>query len=87
MDFIDGASAFACAIIALFFLRFWRETRDRLFAIFALAFAVFGVNRIVLSALNENAEGRTAVYAVRFSAFLLIAVAIWDKNRPRPRRG
>jgi hypothetical protein len=40
-----GGSVLASAAIALFFLRFWQQSRDRLFLIFALAFAVFAVNR------------------------------------------
>ena len=82
-DFLDGATAITCCAIALFFLRFWRETRDRLFGILALAFLVFAVNRGVLTALDEQEEARTLVYAVRFAAFALIALAIVDKNRPR----
>ena len=81
-DFLDGATALACCAIALFFVRFWRETRDRLFGILALAFVVFAINRAILSALAETDEARTVVYFVRFLAFALIALAIIDKNRP-----
>ena len=81
MDVVDGATAMACCAIALFFARFWRETRDRLFAIFALAFAIFAVNRVILTTLSEDAEGRVVVYAARFVAFALIALAVLDKNR------
>jgi hypothetical protein len=82
-DFLDGATALACCAIALFFLRFWRETRDRLFGILALAFLVFAINRAVLTALDDNDEARAVVYVVRLLAFALIALAILDKNRPR----
>jgi hypothetical protein len=82
-DFLDGATALACCAIALFFLRFWRATRDRLFGILALAFLVFAINRVVLTALGDDDEARTLVYLVRLVAFALIAVAIIDKNRPR----
>lgn len=82
-DFLDGATALACCAIALFFLRFWRDTHDRLFGILALAFVVFAVNRVVLTALDDDDEARTLVYLVRLLAFALIAFAIVDKNRPR----
>ena len=82
-EFLDGATALACCAIALFFLRFWRETRDRLFGILALAFLVFAINRAVLTALDDNEEARVLVYLVRLLAFALIAIAILDKNRPR----
>lgn len=80
-SFLDGVSAMACAVIASFFLIYWRRTRDRLFAIFALAFFVFGANRVVLAALDEDADGRIYVYVVRLVAFLLIIGAVLDKNR------
>jgi len=70
----------------LFFLRFWRATSDRLFGILALAFLVFAVNRVILTALDDDDEARTLVYLVRLLAFALIALAILDKNSPRRRR-
>jgi hypothetical protein len=81
IQFIAGASTVASGVIALFFLRFWRDTGDRLFAIFSLAFAVFAANRIVLTVLDETDEARTYVYLIRLAAFALILVAIIDKNR------
>ena len=79
--FISGASVVTSAGIALFFLRFWRHSGDRLLGIFALAFAVFAVNRLILVAVGENNENATYVYLVRLVAFVLILVAIADKNR------
>lgn len=81
--FLAGATCCASAVAAMFFLRFWHETRDRLFLWFAVAFAVFAVNRLLLTAIDDGGEGRTALYVVRAAAFGLIAVAIVDKNRPR----
>ena len=87
-DFLNGASFVAAAAIALFFLRFWRESDDRFFALFALAFAIFALNRIALAALDDESEARTVVYLARAVAFGLIVVAIVDKNRPsRDRSG
>jgi uncharacterized membrane protein HdeD (DUF308 family) len=83
-EFLAGASMLASVAIALFFLRFWRQTADRLFAIFALAFAVFAVNRLLLTALDDESEGRVWVYVVRLLVFLLIIAAIVDKNRSAP---
>lgn len=81
-DFLSGASFVAAATIALFFLRFWRESDDRFFALFALAFAIFAANRIALTALEDESEARTIVYLARAAAFGLIVLAIVDKNRP-----
>jgi hypothetical protein len=80
-----GAIAMGFAIAALFFLRFWKETRDRLFAFFALALLIMAVNRIGLVLLAGQPSHGDNLYWVRFVAFALILVAILDKNF-RPRR-
>jgi hypothetical protein len=79
-DFISGAIMMASAVAGLFFLRFWRKTRDRLFLIFALAFWILALNRVPLLFVTED-ETRTYFYVVRLAAFLLILGAIVDKNR------
>lgn len=81
VTFLAGASTVAAAAIALFFLRFWRDTRDRLFLLFAIAFAIFAANRLALTVLDDEGEGATLVYAARAGAFALIIGAIVDKNR------
>lgn len=78
-----GAIAMGYAVAGLFFLRFWRKTRDRLFALFALAFIVLTLNRIGSVAFTEAGGAADHVYWVRFAAFALILTAIVDKNRPR----
>lgn len=80
-EFLWGASAMGAFIISLFFLRFWTTTQDRLFALFALAFATLGVNWVLLAVLVPSDEARHYVYAVRLVAFALIATAIVAKNR------
>lgn len=82
-DFISGASTIASLAIALFFFRFWRRSGERLFMFFGIAFIVFAANRIVLTALEETDEASAYVYLVRLAAFVLIIVAILDKNRDR----
>jgi hypothetical protein len=70
-------------VAGLFFLRFWRDTRDRLFAIFAGAFWLLAVQRalLMLTAAPDGGEGAVWLYALRLLAFLLILAAIIDKNR------
>jgi hypothetical protein len=75
-----GAIAMASAIVALFFIRFWRETKDRLFGMFALAFMLLGITRLGL-ALTPHEEPQTHWYWMRLIAFLVILAAIVDKNR------
>jgi hypothetical protein len=81
--FIMGAIAMGFAVAGLFFLRFWKETGDRLFALFALAFFILAVNRVCLAFLAEQMSQGFQLYWIRFAAFLLILVAILDKNRTR----
>jgi hypothetical protein len=80
-EFLLGAIVVACGVAGLFFLRFWRRTRDRLFLIFAVAFWTLGGNWLALAFINAD-EVRTWLYAVRLAAFVLILLGIWDKNRP-----
>jgi hypothetical protein len=79
--FLSGASMLGLAVIALFFVRYYRQTGDRLFLMFAVAFAILSANRILLGFADPAADIRPLLYAVRLSAFLIILVAIIDKNR------
>jgi hypothetical protein len=79
--FILGAGAMACAIAGLLFLRFWRRTQDRFFLLFALAFWVLSLNRVGLALIKPVTEPHNYLYGVRLAAFVLILVAIADKNR------
>jgi hypothetical protein len=80
--FLWGALAMACWVAGLVFLRFWKESRDRFFAIFGCAFWVLGLNWVVLALFHPTGEARHYVYGIRLLAFLLIIGAIIDKNRP-----
>ena len=82
--FLQGATTMGCLALSVFFLRFWRRSHERLFAIFALAFLVFAVNRALLVVLGSEAEDMVALYAVRAAAFGLILLGILDTNRRRP---
>jgi hypothetical protein len=75
-----GALVTASFVVGLFFARFWRDTHDRLFLMFALAFWVLAANWLGLG-LTEKPEARTFFYVLRLIAFALIIVAIIDKNR------
>ncbi len=83
-----GAIAMASSIVALFFLRFWYQTGDKLFLLFSLAFAVDAVTRLALGMGDISDEQEPFVYGARFITFALIALAVVNKNRSRipPRR-
>lgn len=78
---IAGALAAGYAVASLFFLRFYRDTRDRLFVMFSLAFLLLAVQRVVLVLVNDDPTFVTWVYGLRLIAFLIILTAIIDKNR------
>jgi len=79
--FLAGAITMASLIVGLLFLRFFRKSRDRLFAIFAVAFWVLSLHWIGLAIAQPNDETRHYFYLFRLAAFLLILWAIIDKNR------
>ena len=83
---ITGAIVMGYAVAGLFFLRFWRDTRDRLFLIFALAFWFLGLSRLAVAITSDASENHIYLYWLRFLAFALILVAILDKNRPAKAR-
>ena len=76
--FAGGIMVSAWAI-SVFFMRFWRKTGDRLFVLFAIAFFLMGVERVVIVSLP--AKHQFAAYSIRLCAFLLIILAGWQKNR------
>jgi uncharacterized membrane protein YeiB len=78
---ISGAMAMAYAVSGLFFLRFYKDTADRLFLIFAVAFGLLAAQRTLLTVLAERPDAHLALYVVRLLAFVLIIAAIVDKNR------
>ena len=78
---LGGGVVMGCLVAALFFLKFWRATKDRLFAMFATSFAIMAANWTTLSFLAASEEARAVHYVVRLTAFAIILVAIYDKNR------
>jgi uncharacterized membrane protein HdeD (DUF308 family) len=76
-----GAIAMASLTIGLFFLRFWKKTRDRFFLFFAIAFTLEGINRAILGLSQASNENEPIIYLVRLVSFVLILIAIVDKNR------
>ena len=82
--FLSGAVMLGAAAVGLIFLRSWRRTRDRLFGLFALAFWLLSLERWLLLLVPPEAEMRSWVYLTRLAAFIVILVAVVDKNRRPP---
>ncbi len=79
--FMLGAIMMCYLVAGVFFLRFWRETRDRLFIMFSVAFWLLALNQVGFVFVAEGSEARGYSYLVRLLAFILILIAIADKNR------
>lgn len=76
-----GAIAMACLVAGMFFVRFWQQSRDRFFLLFASSFLLEAGNRAALAVSPHPSDGAPVFYGIRFVAFLLILIAIADKNR------
>jgi len=79
--FISGMLTMGCLVLAGFFLRYWRRTDDRFFAIFSVAWVLLALERLGLAIVNAPEEPRSLMYLLRLAAFVLIILAILDKNR------
>lgn len=80
-NFLSGAITMGFLLGGLFFLRFWRETREQLFLTFAIAFWLLGLVQGLLALGPTEPEERSWLYVLRLIAFLLIAGSIIRKNR------
>jgi hypothetical protein len=79
--FLNGANAMGCLIAGVVFLTYWRDSRDRLFIFFSVAFWVLAFQYMLISSIAPADEHRHLFYLPRLVAFALIAVGIVDKNR------
>lgn len=75
-----GAVAMASFVAMLFFLNFWRHTRDSFFLFFGTAFGIDAITRFALGLTQVSAEAEPLVYLARLVMFGLIIFAIIQKN-------
>jgi len=78
---LSGMLAMSYLVAGLFFLRYWKVSRDRLFAFFAAAFALFAANRLALGAMGMPQESLHLIYLLRLGGFAVLIGGIIDKNR------
>jgi hypothetical protein len=67
---LNAIAATSSLFAGVLFLRFWRETLDRLFAWFAIAFWMFTVNFLLLALVSATDETRLDAYLPRLAGFL-----------------
>lgn len=80
IEFLSGAVTMGFVVAAVFFLRFWRRTRDRFFFAFAIAFLLLALNQALAQWLGAADERVGYTYLLRVLGFLLILAGIVDKN-------
>lgn len=80
-SFLDGAVAMACLAISVFFLRFWRQSEERLFLCLASGFGVFAINYAALGLLPLADEHLAYAFALRLVGFVAILVGVAMKER------
>jgi hypothetical protein len=83
MEYIAGAVTLGFVVAALFFLRFWKRTGERLFVAFAVAFFLLALNQAAAQWLGAADERVGYTYLLRVLGFVLILAAIVDKNVAR----
>jgi hypothetical protein len=79
-DFLMGAVAMGFLVASLFFLSYWRATRQQVFGFFTLAFFLLAADRLLLVVLPQRPETSLAPYLVRLLAFGIVLGAILDKH-------
>ena len=81
LQFLYGGLALMCMIVGFFFLRYWYIQRDRFFLWFMCAFWALGAGWGVHLVYATSSETGAHVYVFRLVGFMLIILAIIDKNR------
>jgi hypothetical protein len=80
IEMLSGALLFSYVIAGAYFFRFWRRIGDRLFLHFAAAFWLFALNQMATSIPDVTDETAGYEYLLRILGFILILIAIVDKN-------
>lgn len=79
--FLYGALWMTSWTASVFFLRFWKISRDRLFGFMTAAFALLGLQWFLFGLFTWDTASRHEPYILRLGAFVLILLGIIDKNR------
>jgi uncharacterized membrane protein HdeD (DUF308 family) len=78
--FLLGVIFIESAVAAIFFVKFWKTTRDILFLAFSAFFLVEAVDRVALLFSNKPNEGSSWIHIVRFAALVFLVAMIVRKN-------
>lgn len=81
LAFLNGGLAVASLAVGLVFMKFWRVSRDRFFIFFAAAFWAFALGATLRTIFASTSEHGHLVFLPRLLGFVIIVIAILDKNR------
>ena len=76
-----GVLATSCLVVAMFFLHYWRDSRERLFMFFSAAFALMAVQWTASALSGTDEKHHAYLLILRILAFLCIIAGIMDRNR------
>jgi hypothetical protein len=79
-EFLAGMITMGFLVAALMFFRYWRRTRDSLFAIFGISFLLFALGQALTVFADIPREEHSWLYLVRLAGFVLLIVGIVAKN-------
>lgn len=78
--FLLGFIVATSFVALLFFLRFWKSTRDPLFLAFGIFFAVQSVSQSAVLSLSHPNQGAIWIFVLRLLSVLGVLAAILWKN-------
>jgi len=81
VTFLQGICVTGAWVSGLFFVRFWRESRDALFGFFGAAFWLLALSWALLALFSPTEEARPYIYGLRLIAFSLMIAGMIVKNR------
>lgn len=79
--FLSGIHMATFAAAGLFFLKFWKGSRDQFFLLFGLACWLLSVERVFEIFASSDYNVRSPLYLFRIVAYGLMLWAIIRKNR------
>ncbi len=83
--FMAGMQLMVAFVIGLRFLKYWRLSHDWFFVWFAAAFWMFGLGQVIRTFDVGISEHAHLVFLPRLAGYLLILIAILNKNRQSSR--
>ena len=80
---MNGAIAMGYLVVSLFFISYWRETRQRLFVYFTTGFLILSVHRSIWALTFGDATWDQFSLALRLVGYLVILAGIIDRRMSR----